>query len=204
LAIELHYEKKGAPADNMPEENPYRSPTPTAPVIDSGFATAVSQGVWRDGKLLMMTKTATLPPRCTRCNAPTEDRLKRKLSWHAPGWYLLLPASVLIYVIVALIIRETATIEVGYCAVHRRKRRRAIAIGWLVALAGLVLALVATNFPRSEPLLVVIGILMMLVGLIYGVVGSQVVSPKRIDKRFVWLKQVSPDYLAELPVREWG
>jgi hypothetical protein len=49
---------------------------------------------------------------------------------------------------------------------------------------------------------ILIGVVVLFIGILYGVIGSQVTPPKRIDKRFVWLSQVSPDYLAQLP--DWG
>ena len=44
------------------------------------------------------------------------------------------------------------------------------------------------------------GVLLILTGLIFGVAGSQVAVPKKIDERFVWIKKVHPAFLAELPV----
>ena len=40
--------------------------------------------ILRSKSLLVMTKEALLPGRCVKCNAPTGDRLKRKLTWD-PG-----------------------------------------------------------------------------------------------------------------------
>ncbi len=156
-------------------------------------------GVWQDGTLLIMAKQAVLPARCTRCNAPTEIRLKRKLSWHPPGWFLLIVISIWIYIIAALLVRHTATIQVGFCDLHRRKRRQAIAIGWMLALAGLVAIVVGASMPKTGAIFVLLGVAGFLAGLVYGVIGSRVVSPKRINSRFIWLKQVSPEYLADLP-----
>ncbi len=43
------------------------------------------------------------------------------------------------------------------------------------------------------------GVALLFTGLIYGIVGSQVAVPQKIVKRFVWLRTVNPDFLAELP-----
>ena len=46
-------------------------------------------GVWRDQSTLVMTKDATLPDYCVKCDAPANGfRLKRNLSWHEPALYL--------------------------------------------------------------------------------------------------------------------
>jgi hypothetical protein len=44
-----------------------------------------------------------------------------------------------------------------------------------------------------------LGILMMLFGAIYGLVAARLVTPAKIDERYIWLKGVHPDFLAELP-----
>ena len=46
------------------------------------------------------------------------------------------------------------------------------------------------------------GLILLFTGIVIGSVGSQVLVPKRIDKHFVWLSRVSPDYLATLP--DWN
>jgi hypothetical protein len=61
-------------------------------------------GVWREGSTLVMSKDALLPDRCVKCNAFTTGRLKRKLSWHPPAYYLLLIVAWLVYLIVSMII----------------------------------------------------------------------------------------------------
>ena len=67
----------------MSEFNPYAAPVTeiTAP----GF----EEEVWRNGKVLIMTKRGRLPDRCVKCNAPSSYRLKRNLMWHSPIWYIL-------------------------------------------------------------------------------------------------------------------
>ena len=53
----------------MPEFNPY-----AAPVTDI-TRPALEGEIWRDGKVLVMTRQAWLPDRCVKCNAPTTYRL---------------------------------------------------------------------------------------------------------------------------------
>jgi hypothetical protein len=152
-----------------------------------------------------MTKDAALPDRCVRCNQPADGpRLRRNLSWHPAAWYVLLAISPLLYIIVALIVRKTAKIEVGLCEEHRARRRRATTMGWLVSLAGiaLMIGLGVAAPDQYTGMGILIGVVVLFIGILHGVIGSQVTPPKRIDKRFVWLSQVSPDYLAQLPA--WG
>ena len=50
-----------------------------------------------------------------------------------------------------------------------------------------------------QPIALIGGIVLLFVGMICGAVGSRVLVPRRIDKHFVWLSKVSPDYLAAFP-----
>ncbi len=155
--------------------------------------------IWRNKSVLVMTKQALLPGRCVKCNTHTDERLKRKLTWHHPALYLLILASILIYAIVALVVRKTATVDVGFCPEHLAARKRHLAITWglgLLALGSFVLGAVIedVNFIfASLPLL--------LATTIYGIVTLRVVAPAKIDEHLVWLKGVNTDYLQEFP--EW-
>ncbi len=144
-----------------------------------------------------MSRDAILPPRCVKCNVPTHLRLKRKLSWHHPAIYLIILVALLIYFIVAMVLRKSANIEIGLCDEHLAKRRRDlwITIGLLVVgLLGLGLAI---GF--SDGTYLIIGFLALIASLIYGIVAVRVVAPAKIDDRFVWLSGVNKQYLDELP-----
>jgi hypothetical protein len=182
--------------------NPYAapearvSPGPLAAEADEG------RGVWRDGKLLVMAKVARLPSRCVKCNEPATDRLKRSLSWHHPYWYFLifLPFGPLICIIVVLSIRKTAKIEVPLCEQHRASRIKGILFAWICALSGIALGFAAGFIEEDYGAVVfVVGVALFFFGLIFGSLTAQVVPPQKIDERHVWLKKVSPRYLAMLP-----
>src|SRR5438445_9109093 len=92
--------------------NPYASPreagyNPGQAVFNAPFA-----GLWAQGDLLVMHKLAPLPDICLKSNLPSTRRLKRSLSWHHPGYYFFILLHILIYIIVALIVRKSATIYV--------------------------------------------------------------------------------------------
>jgi hypothetical protein len=165
---------------------------------------------WCDGNTLVARKGAELPDRCIKCNAPAGGlRFKRNIYWHSPGWFIFI-ISPLIYIIVYLLVRRRAKITVGLCSYHRKKRARAIALGWLTALAGIgfyisVVILAEKRTPVISPLAyigMISSFVLLLAGLLGGMIGSQVLVPIRIDKHFVRLRRVSPDYLAELP--DWN
>jgi hypothetical protein len=169
---------------------------------------------WRDGELLMARQGAVLPDRCLKCNSPAElYQFSRTLVWVSPWWLLaLLAVGPLLYAIIYLIVRKKGKVTVGLCPRHRRKRARVITVSWLIAQAGIgsiVGGLVISDNRTPTvlgmatevliPILIVGGLLLLVVSLIGGAFGSRVLIPSRIDKNFIWLTKVSPEYLATFP-----
>ena len=155
--------------------------------------------VWRNDSLLVMTKEALLPNRCVKCNAPADEQLKRKLTWHHPALYLLIFASILIYAVVAMIVRKTATVNVGLCEEHLSSRRRSLLITWALGL-GAVGSFVAAGL-LEDGTFVLLAFALLMSCAVYGVVTLRVVAPNKIDNYFVWLKGVDANYLQQFP--EW-
>jgi len=158
--------------------------------------------VWRNNSVLAMTKEALLPNRCIKCNAPADEQLKRKLTWHHPALYLLVLASVLIYAVVAMVVRKTATVNVGLCEDHSSARRRNIAITWALGLASIVGFVAAIMFEEGS--FAGFGSALILAAAIYGIATLRVVVPTKIDNYFVWLKGVDANYLQQFPVWRGG
>lgn len=185
--------------------NPYQVPLASPPQYSNygGLPVAnIDGGLWRQGKLLVMDKRAPLPPRCVKSNVPTQRTLKRSLSWHHPAIFISILAGLLIYVILALVLRKTATTYIGLSDEWFAKRRMAIFVSWLIVLASVgmfVAALAWSDRNNNLIILLPISILVFLTGAFYGLIGSRMVSPKKITDTHVGLKGVHPDFLAELP-----
>ena len=164
-----------------------------APIPSSG-------NVWRYNKRLVTRNETVLPDRCVKCNAPANGfRLKRTLYWAHPAYLLLLLLNVLILIIVYLIVRKKAVVQIGFCDYHRTKRTRCIAAAWSCFGLGIVLFICSAMFNSTA--LLVIGLLVFIVGSITFGIMARTVAPTKIDKEYVWLSGVNPNYLAELP--EW-
>lgn len=155
--------------------------------------------VWRKNTVLIMTRKALLPDRCIKCNEPAERKLKRKLSWHHPALYILIFGGALFYVLLAMVLRKTATIEVGLCEEHSAVRRCDIIITWILGLLSMGSFFLALQL--EELTFVGIGSLLMLATAVYGIVRVKVVTPTKIDETFLWLKGFNSNYLADFP--EW-
>ena len=183
-------------------DNPYKPPQVADAIIDA--AVVESHGLWRKANMLVMHKSVELPNRCVKSNAPAKGRLKRNLSWHHPAIFLSILISLLIYIILALILRKTANIYIGLSDEWFTRRRRAIIVGWFTALSGIAMSAIGiASVGRNEVLgwLILVGVLLFFFGLIWGLVRARMVSPARISDEYVWLKGVHPDFLANLP--EW-
>ena len=183
-------------------ENPYSPPLTTPTVYDAQIVEDL--GLWRKGSLLVMRKNAPLPARCVKSNAPTERRLKRSMYWHHPAIYLSILISILIYVILALILRKSATIYIGLSDEWFAKRHRAMLVGWLFFLASvamLIAGIAMLDQSDAFPWLIAASPLVFLFGAIYGLLGARMVAPVRISDEYVWLKGIHPSFLADLP--EW-
>jgi len=192
------------------DDNPYVAPKAEFLVQDRHLDS--STDAWRDGKLLVVRKGAELTDRCLKCAAPTKgyrDRFSRLLSWHKPFWFVLLFFNWILYVIVYFFVRWQGRVTVGLCPRHRRNRARAISLGWLATLAGVGSIMAVGVYADTgeisgslQPIALIAGVVLLLGGIIGGAFGSQVLVARRIDKHFVWLSKVSPDYLATLP--DWN
>lgn len=161
-----------------------------------------TSGVWRDGNRLVMSKDARLPYICVKTNKAADGWLRRKLSWHNPLIYLSILGGLLIYVVLALVLRHTADIQIGLCRERILRRRWMIAGAWLAAVMGLVL--IAVGIANAQPgnsawIVSVVGVVTLLAGLLIGAILVPVVTPARITSRYVWLKGVNPVFLASLP-----
>lgn len=185
------------------EVNPYAAPSAASHPIG---APATSVGIWREGKTLVMHKQASLPDVCIKSNETTDGyRLKRKLSWHHPLIASTILISPLIYVILAVVLSKRATITIGLTDTWRKKRIQRIMTAWSGVLMGLIggiagLAMINPNGNSSlGGWLALGGLLMIIVMGIYGIVAARLISPKKIDAQYIYIKGAHPEFLARFP-----
>lgn len=163
--------------------------------------------LFRERQLLVIRKGATLPPRCLFTNRPSEDILKRELTWH-PRWLYVVAfiPGPLFYILAAVIVRQKARLELPFTYEALQRRRLVLLRGWIGGLTGVALWL-------SVPILAVVnnwgdmlaatgastGLGLIMISWFLTSRYSSIVVPTRITKKFVWLRGVHPDYLADLP-----
>src|SRR5689334_6970592 len=91
--------------------------------------------MWRQGSTLVVPRKVALPPRCFKCGEPVAGRpMKVSTSYLNSLWLLLIFAGLLVYIIVALILRKTGTVHLYLCPRHRSRRRVTILVCWLLFL----------------------------------------------------------------------
>lgn len=163
--------------------------------------------LWRNGKVLVLSRQGDLPDRCVKCNEPAEAPTKtRKLYWHHPGFYAFLLINIFLYAIVAAFARKRVDVSPGLCNAHKRKRTRGIIIGWSGFILGFM-AFVAT-ISHDQPLLALLILCAFFATTIIGMLMSRIVYAKRIDDRYILLKGCGEEFLAAIPeyrpgTRDW-
>jgi hypothetical protein len=188
----------------MPDPNPYAPPpilTQTAPLAGQF---APPQGLWRQDNLLVMPVGGQLPPKCVKSNVPTEEFLKRNLTWYPPWIAATILIAWPVFLILVLILQKKATVFIGLTPEWKTKRIIRMLVAWGLVLLGFAvfiggLALLNGPLEQVGGTLMAMSPFAIFGGALYGLFACRMVYPKKIDDRFIWLKGVCPAYLADLP-----
>lgn len=180
----------------MDKHNPY-APS-RASLAGAAVALAEAGASWRDGAVLVLSREASLPSRCVRCNEPSAEPTKsRKVYWHSPWLYLLILLNILIYALVAVIVRKKAVVAPGLCSAHKKRRRIGIAIAWALLLAGFALVIHGAVNGRAAGTFA--GIVLILIALLVSVSAVRILRPNRIDAKYIRLKGCGSAFLDSMP-----
>ena len=198
------------PQQQWPAQQPQQyAPVPAQPLA---YATPMQYApmhdlVWREAEKLIIRKDTALPDLCVKCNAPGGGyRWRKTLYWHHPALYLLIfMPGILIYAIVALIVRKKCKVEATLCPRHRSRRNMRLLIGWVTGLLGLAsfiggFVLLADRHTEDyAPFAILAGIVLGIGGLLFGTYGARVLYAKKMDDNFAWLAGAGSEFLANFP-----
>jgi len=155
----------------------------------AGSVPAVSEfPIVREGSQLIIPQPppgqpAILPPLCIKCGAPADGKpVEKVIYWHSPLLYLLILAGLLIYAIVAIVVRKGIKVRMPLCARHAQRRNIAVTLAWVLPLAGIADAIILPQFDVDGGVVALITIVLIFAGLVlWGVVGTPI-RPKSIDQ----------------------
>jgi energy-converting hydrogenase Eha subunit C len=88
-------------------------------------------------------------------------------------------------------------VHIGVCAEHMQRRRNLLIVGWAMLAIGLITPVIA--FANEYVGIAILGMLLVVVSAFWLVLAARVVRVKTIDDRYVWLKGIDPNYLAQFP-----
>jgi len=168
--------------------------------LREGVTPAGSTSAWSDGKKVMTYNQRALPARCYKCNhAAVEPPLKRKLYWHPVAYYLLIFVNLIVYVLVAMVVRKRASVDVYLCARHIQRRKYFIIGGWSGTALGMVMLM--TGIAENIGALTAVGFFVILLAIIVAMRGASLIRATRIKGDTVWLSGAGKEFLASLPER---
>ena len=164
-----------------------------------------ADGVWSEGQKIVTTDGTTFPARCVKCNAAASgEPLKRKLYWHPPSLYILIfvgllfHIGIIIYLIVAIIVRRKATVYMHLCPTHRQRRLYALIVRWSAVPVAMILSFAGIAY--HTPWLAAVGGLVLIMAVITGLTFGRVTRTALINKdKTVRLKGAGKEFIASLP-----
>ena len=173
------------------------------PLLSPSIKFDSTNGMWRDGILLVVKKGAEFPPICVKTNLPTDRQMTQLLYWH-PLWYylVLLFFTPFIYVLLHNLASHTVDLTFGISPERQQRRWLIIVAAWISSLIGIgciVVGLRASSNKTTAALAPLFGVLWLMTSVTVGYVFSRVVTAAKINGQFAWIRGVHPDFLAALP-----
>jgi len=186
---------------------------PAAPPQTLGYATPHMNmarggyGVWRQGDRIVATREIDLGDACVKCGAACDGwRWNKTLYWHEPWLYVLIFfPGLLIYAIVALVVRKKARVAAGLCAEHRKRRNVGVLLTWLLTLAGLggfvggMFVMSEKNYEAIGAAIFFGGIVLWIIAAVVAAAMTRVLMPKKIDEHYAWFAGANEPFLRTLP-----
>lgn len=185
----------------MEKFNPYAPPKSHVEDI------AKPGGIWRNDKLLVMSKGAELPGRCIYCNQQAELGKKKRILyinfWLQIVMLLLFLAfnvfALIPILIMTWIFRKSAKIKIPICQKHRNSRLWITLVTLSVLLISIgfgFLSVKGTSY-HEEYFMVSLGV--FLLAFLLAVIRGQLLRAKKIDAEMMILKGAKPPFLDSLP-----
>jgi hypothetical protein len=148
-------------------------------------------GYWREGKRLVMDRSARLPDRCVKCNEPADGYRRTVQLSYVSQKALFLGGEI------AMAFAKHARIDVPLCTGHRRDRARAIN-AFLAGAGALVAAFYLIGVRQSGWATALI--LAACAAAVYGIWKLYLVRATKMDALHVCISGCGAPFLASLPI----
>lgn len=128
-------------------------------------------------------QAAVLPPQCIKCGGPADGKpVERTYYWHQPALYLLILAGVLIYAVVAMVVRKNMKVRVSLCLRHAQRRSIGVTLAWVLPVVGIADAFILSQLNVDGGVVALITTVLILTGLVIWAVVGNPIRPKSIDQ----------------------
>jgi hypothetical protein len=130
----------------------------------------------------MALPTVPLPAVCVKCGAPADGKpVEKTFYWHPPWVYVLIFLGLLIYVIVALVMRKQMRVRVPFCRQHAERRRGMLILALILPVIGIADSFILPSYGVDTGLVVLVAIALILAGLVLWAVFGPPIRPTFID-----------------------
>jgi hypothetical protein len=96
-----------------------------------------------------------------------------------------------------MVLRKSARVSLGFCELHKQQRTRMLAAGWLAF--GLSLVAFFGALAEENGYIALVGLALLMAAVVLSLLTGRLISVKKIDDTFVYLRGVHPEYLDQFP-----
>ena len=176
-----------------------------AAVAAAPAAPAMPAAAYRQGNRLVVPKGASLPSYCVKCGqAVTGEPFKKTFFWHNPWLFLLVMVNLLVYAIVAMIIRKRFDLAVPMCPEHLQRRKNFLIATWVLGLGFIPGGILAGSLISDSNTGVAVGFLaafLLLIGAFVAGAMAVILRPKEITDYSATFGGACEQFLSLLPSR---
>jgi hypothetical protein len=108
--------------------------------------------------------------------------VERTYYWHNPALYLLILAGLLIYAVVAVVVRKGMKVRVSLCLQHAQRRSIWVTLAWVLPVVGIADAFILPQLNVDGGVVALIAVILILTGLVIWAVVGNPIRPKSIDQ----------------------
>ena len=166
----------------------------------ASFAPAQVPAACRRGKHMVVPRGAALPANCVKCGATAKRPWRKKFYWHPPAYYLIVLINLLIYAVVAIIVRKSIELNIPLCEAHHGDRKRYNILAAILLLGTIPAGLAVGNLSSLDPGIGwLVAVIMFIAGLVFWSIANGYVRPSKIDETHGEFVGVGEPFLQLLP-----